>query len=197
MAEDKRTYEHLSPNYEEEMLKRKRKGRMDKKEEEGVSDLNINSLMDILTILLVFLLKSYATDPLTIEPSSDLQIPNSNALLKPEATVSVTVSKTAIIVDNKAIPGLELKDGKVDASQKRGGEDSYFLIQLNKVLLDAAEKKRRLASMNPKVEFKGLCTIVMDEETPYRLLTEVMYTAGQAEFSKFKFAVIYAGDEAS
>jgi len=44
--------------------------------------------------------------------------------------------------------------------------------------------------LNPAVKFKGICTIVMDEKIPYRLLTEIMYTAGQAEFQKFKFAVV-------
>lgn len=39
-------------------------------------------------------------------------------------------------------------------------------------------------------EFKGVATLVVHEHTPYRLLTELMYTAGQADFPNFKFAVI-------
>lgn len=192
MAEEKKNFEYLSSNYEEDMLKKKLKDKKRKKRDDEPRDLNINSLMDILTILLVFLLKSYATDPLTITPSSDLEIPKSKSFLKPAATVAVTVSKSAVLVDHS--PALTIKDGKVDASQKRGGEDGYFIIPLNKVLVDAAEKKRRLASVNPSIKFNGICTLIMDENTPYRLLTEVMYTAGQAEFSKFKFVVI-SGDE--
>ena len=187
MADEKRTYEYIPENYEEDVLKRRKASKI-KQKDEGVSDVNINSLMDILTIMLVFLLKSYATDPINITPGPDLDIPKSSSMLKPAATVMVTVSKSAIIVDNQ--PVLVIKDGKVEASQKRGGEDGYFIIPLNKVLVDAAEKKRRLASVNPTVKFEGICTLVMDKETPYRLLTEVMYTAGQAEFSKFKFATI-------
>jgi biopolymer transport protein ExbD len=171
MVEDKKTYEYLPENYEEEMLKKKRKGRMRRKVEMTHEDLNLNSLMDILTILLVFLLKNYATDPLVIEPTADLQIPKSTSMVPPNATVSVWVTKSAVLVDNQVIPGLEVKDGKVAAAQKRGGEDSFFIIPLNKVLVDAAEKKRRLASINPDVKFEGLCTVVMDEDTPYRLLT--------------------------
>ncbi len=187
MAEEKRTYEYIPENYEEEVLKRRRASKV-KDREDKTEDININSLMDILTIMLVFLLKSYATDPINITPGPDLDIPKSTSMLKPAATVMVTVSKSAIIVDNQ--PVLVIKDGKVEAAQKRGGEDGYFIIPLNKVLVDAAEKKRRLASVNPTVKFEGICTLVMDKDTPYRLLTEVMYTAGQAEFSKFKFATI-------
>lgn len=187
MTEEKRTYEYIPENYEQEVLM-KRKGSKVKKKSDEIEDININSLMDILTIMLVFLLKSYATDPINIVPGPDLDIPKSTSLLTPAATVSVTVSKSAIVVDNQ--PVLVVKDGKVEASQKRGGEDAYFIIPLNKVLVEAAEKKRRLEAVNPTVKFDGICTIVMDKETPYRLLTEVMYTAGQAEFSNFKFATV-------
>jgi len=188
MTEKKQTYEYLPEDYEKEILTKKRNEKKGNKRDEGFADLNINSLMDILTILLVFLLKSYSTDPLTIEPSADLNIPKSNSPLKPQAAVAVTVSQSAILVDNKPI--LQIKDGKVEADQKRGGEDAYFIILLNKELVDAAEKQRRLAAFNPSVKFEGLLTVVMDEDIPYRLLAEIMYTAGQAEFSKFKFAAI-------
>ena len=191
MSEEKKTFEYIPENYEEEMLKRKLKARMRKEKDAENFDLNINSLMDILTIMLVFLLKSYATDPVNITPGPELEIPKTTSFLKPSATVTITVSKSSIVVDNQ--PVLIVKDGKVEASQKRGGEDGYFIIPLNKVLVNAAEKKRKLAAYNPTVKFEGIATIVMDKETPYRLLTEIMYTAGQAEFNKFKFAAI-AGD---
>lgn len=187
MTEEKKNYELIPENYEEEMLKRRKASKI-KDRDSHTEDININSLMDILTIMLVFLLKSYATDPINITPTSDLELVKSTSLLKPAATVSVTVSKSAIVVDNR--PVLVIKDGKVEASQKRGGEDGFFIVPLNKELVDAAEKKRRLASVNPSLKFEGICTIVMDEDTPYRLLTEVMYTAGQAEFKNFKFATI-------
>lgn len=189
MAEENKTYELLPSDYETEALKKKRAEKKKKGASiGGIKDLNINSLMDILTIMLVFLLKSYATDPLTIEPSGDLSIPKSTTALTPQAAVTVTVSKSAIMVDNK--PVLQVKDGKVDAVQKRGGDDGYFIIPLNKELADAAEKQRRISAQNSSIKFDGLLTVVMDEDIPYRLLTEVMYTAGQAEFAKFKFATI-------
>jgi hypothetical protein len=46
-------------------------------------------------------------------------------------------------------------------------------------------------------KFDGVLTIIAHNETMYRLLTEVLYTAGQAEFQKFKFAVIKGGRRGS
>ncbi|HRZ79588.1 MAG TPA: biopolymer transporter ExbD [bacterium] len=186
MSEEMKNYEVLSENYEAEMRKKK-KGNKEKRELEEAK-LTMNSLMDILTIILVFLLKSYSTDPMAVTPSADLNVPKSTSMLEIQQTVAVTVSKSAILVDNAVV--MMIKDNKVEASQKRGGEDGYFIIPLNKALIDAAEKVRRIASVNSSVKFDGVCTIVMDAEMPYRMLTEVMYTAGQAEFSKFKFLVV-------
>ena len=118
MAEENKTYEYLPENYEEEILMSRKKYKTGR-ESAGGQKLNINSLMDILTIMLVFLLKSYATDPINITPGPDLDIPKSTSLLQPAATVTVTVAKSSIVVDNE--PVTVVKDGKVEASQKRGG----------------------------------------------------------------------------
>lgn len=186
MSEEMKNYEVLPDSYEADM-RAKRKGHKGKREPENAV-LTMTSLMDILTIILVFLLKSYSTDPMVVSPSSDLTVPKSSAILDIQQSVAVTVTKAAILVDNNIV--MMVKDNKVEASQKRGGEDGYFIIPLNKALVDAAEKVRRIASVNASVKFDGLCTIIMDAEIPYRLLTEVTYTAGQAEFSKFKFLVV-------
>lgn len=189
MAEEKnQTYEVLPENYEQEVLAKKKAAKKGEREVEPAK-LTMNSLMDILTILLVFLLKNYSTDAVSVTPSSDLDLPKGMTALTPEQTVAVTVSKSAILVDNAMV--LTVKDGKVEASQKRGGDDGYFIIPLNKALADAVEKQRRIAAVNPSAgKSLGIATIIMDGETPFRLLTEVMYTAGQAEYSKFKFLVI-------
>ncbi len=189
MAEEKnQTFEVLPEDYEQAMLT-KRKAAKKGDRSEPAAKLTMNSLMDILTILLVFLLKNYSTDAVSVTPSSDLDLPKGMTALTPEQTVAVTVSKSAILVDNAMV--LTVKDGKVEASQKRGGDDGYFIIPLNKALADAVEKQRRIAAVNPSAgKSLGIATIIMDGETPFRLLTEVMYTAGQAEYSKFKFLVI-------
>jgi hypothetical protein len=189
MAEEKnQTFEILPANYEQDVLAKKKAGKKGEREVEPAT-LTMNSLMDILTILLVFLLKNYSTDAVQVTPSSDLDLPKGMTALMPEQTVAITVSKSAIFVDNAMV--LTVKDGKVDANQKLGGDDGYFIIPLNKALADAVEKQRRIAAVNPSAgKSLGIATVIMDGDTPFRLLTEVMYSAGQAEFSKFKFLVI-------
>lgn len=173
---------------EEEWLKeqRARKNRRNKragKRDEGEGSVNINSLMDIMVILLVFLLKSYGEQPIRAT-GSDLKVPEAATKLAPEDMLAVTVTRSAILVNDKKVT-----DVPVDKSQKRGGESGFEIIDLLDTLSEIIEVQKRQAVQMGDT-FEPMVTIVADRSTRYRLLTEVMYTAGQAGLSKFKFAVI-------
>ncbi len=177
---------------EEEWIKaqRARKARRAKGSKRGDDSkaMNINSLMDILVILLVFLLKSYGDEPVKVT-GEDLQVPKSTTKLTPEDMTTVTVTRSAILVNDKKCNGCDIKEGAVDRSQKKGGESGLQIQPLFDDLKKSVEKKKRQVKLlNQKYE--PVVTIIADQTTPYRLITEVMYTAGQAELSKFKFAVI-------
>ena len=164
------------------------RARKKSREQEDVGPLSITSLMDILTILLVFLLKSYSDNPVNITMSDDLQLPPSSARLKPEEAVPVAVTTRQILVNDA--PVAEVVDGKVDVSAKRDGEQGFFIEPLFEALNKEADKQKRIAKHNTAQEFKGLALVIAHQDTNYRLLNEVLYTAGQAQFSQFKFAVI-------
>src|SRR5690554_2761699 len=75
---------------------------------EAEGSLNINSLMDIMVIMLVFLLKSYGEEPLKAI-DEDLKVPSSASQLNPEDSTTVTVTRTAILVNDKL--AVDVKDG--------------------------------------------------------------------------------------
>lgn len=151
--------------------------------------LTITSLMDILTILLVFLLKNYAASPVNINQEPGLlQLPTSSAKLAPEEAVPISITARNITVNDKAVA--EVIDGKVDPAVKRDGEKGFFITPVYDALASEADKQRRIAKHNSAQQFKGLALVIADRNTPYRLLNEVLYTAGQAQFGQFKFAVV-------
>ena len=162
--------------------KKKRGGRRD----EASGALNINSMMDIMVIILVFLLKSYGDEPLKVQ-SEDLIAPQSMAELKPKDMTTITITRKAILVDDKK--AVDVKQGSVDKSQKQGGDTGMLISPLLDSLQTAVKQKKREKELLRK-EYKPTATIVADQSTPYRLVTEVMYTAGQAELNQFKIAVI-------
>jgi len=156
-----------------------------RREEESPPGLSMNSLMDIMTIILVFLLKSYSTDPVQLKGAPDLKPPFSTATLRPSESTIITVTLNNLIVDDKAVAKLE--NGKVAEAELSNG---FLVDSLYQELLDRVDHQKRVYQYQKKKEFEGVVTIVADRHVPFSLLTQVMYTAGQAEFGKFKFMVV-------
>ncbi|MBA2662523.1 MAG: biopolymer transporter ExbD [Bradymonadaceae bacterium] len=174
---------------EEEWIRaqRAREAKRNKKKRGGeTGTLSMNSLMDILVIMLVFLLKSYGDEPIKAV-GEDLKVPSSASQLNPEDTTAVTISRKSILVNDKL--AVDVKNGAIDQSQKRGGDRGMIIQPLFDELTDAINKKKRETTLLGQT-YEPVATIIADQTTPYRLITEVMYTAGQAELRQFKFAVI-------
>ncbi len=170
-------------------IQRKRKEKAKAKRILSAGGLSITSLLDIMTILLVFMLKNYATNPMNINTSADLQLVKSTEQKEIHTQLTpLAITSKHVLVDNK--PVVQVKDGKVSAAVKREGEDGYFITPLFDSLKDVAEHQKKLSRYNPNVRFSGRLMVIGDESVPFRLLTEVLYTAGQAEFGEFEFAVI-------
>lgn len=151
------------------------------------TDVNINSLLDILSVILVFLLKSFASSTVQVKPSAELQIPFSAAVAPVEESVAVTVTLGALLVNDK--PVLRFDAGEVPTGELSNG---YLIKPLAATLEQEVQRQELVAKYNKAAEFKGLVTIIADRNVPFRLLTQVMYTIGQANFSKYKFATIKA-----
>lgn len=157
-------------------------------------DLNITSMMDMFTIILVFLLKSYSTEDISVAASAEMQLPLSTSAVKPKLAVNVVVSKVGIIVDGVPIMALTKKPDEtgrewiaVPDEEKKG----QMITRLYDRLLEKAEQAKRIAEATASEEhaFKGEILMQCDKELPFSVIREVMYTAGQAQFSNFRFVV--------
>ena len=165
----------------------KKRGKGRRKGEPGAV-LSLNSLLDIVTIILVYLLKSFASSPVSV-PDPSVHLPDSSAQLVPEEAAVVMITTSKIVVGDEAVA--EVVDGThVDANDKRDGEKGYFITPLYDAMVTMADNEKKIAQYNPAHSFKGISILICDKRIPFRLLSEVMYTAGQAEYGNFKFAVI-------
>ncbi len=166
--------------------KEKRRNRTDEP-----AKLLINSLMDAFTIILCFLLKSFGSDPVQIRESDDLKLARSSAEDPLIDAVVIGVTKRSIQVDDEKVA--DLRNGAVDESMKRDGQEGLLINPLYDVLKEKVQHLKMIAARSAKQKFKGLALVVADKDTSYRLITEVLYTAGQAEFEKFKFVAAEGG----
>ncbi|MCK9461082.1 MAG: biopolymer transporter ExbD [Proteobacteria bacterium] len=155
---------------------------------EDVNFLNITAMMDMMTILLVFMLISFSSESANITQSDQLRLASSGTAKEVVESVSVTLTKSAILVEGNAVA--DVHDGAIDASDKQSGDVNGLVITpLLDALVARAELDKKIAEMKGEM-FEGAATIIADKATPYRLLTEVMYTAGEAQYKKYRLIVL-------
>ncbi|NLE02394.1 MAG: biopolymer transporter ExbD [Fibrobacter sp.] len=153
---------------------RKRRGGDDVK-------LNITSMMDMFTIILVFLIKNFSTEGAIVTPANNLTQPKSSVEQKAKESLSVKVAKNTISVENALVID--------DVEYKKIENQKDFLIKsLHDVLIRYSEEAKKMSSVTGK-EFSGEITIQGDVEIPYNILTRVMYTCGQAGYPNMNLFV--------
>ena len=177
--------------YKRELRKAIAKNRV----EPEVNFLNITAMMDMMTIILVFLLKSLSTSTASLPQSQDLQLPKSILTTEQDSEpegLAVLVSKSQIIVGETVVGPVppDAAQYGIEAKYKRGSRNDYFIVPLGSALQAWRDTDKRIRTATGKDASRSEAIIIADSSTPYRLLTEVMYTLGQTEFSKFHMMVL-------
>ena len=173
-----------------------RKAKRKKAREPEIDFLNITGMLDLMTIILVFVLKTLSASTTNIPQNQDLQLPVSVLTAEPgEEGVIIRISKTEINVGDETKPIVEYSDREqlgqtgLDARYKRNGPNDLYIQPLAQVLQKYRANDRALREARGKDATTSEAIIVADETTPYRLLFEVLYTAGQSEFGKYHLLV--------
>lgn len=143
--------------------------------------LQITSMVDVFTILLVFLLKSYATDGHVMQLASSIRLPASTALEEVQPAAAVAFNGRALFLDGELLVA--------DITPYLAAEDP-LIEPLHRALTALAARAKEIAAVNPAVIFTGEIVLQGDREIPFRLLKKVIYTAGQAEYVNQTLAVL-------
>ncbi len=160
-----------------------------------INFLNITAMLDIMTIILVFLLKTLGESSASIPQNKDMMLPHSIIQTQPaQEGVIVTISKTQILVgDNQVLqlPGREsLAQTGVGARYKRSGPNDLYIVPLGNALQSARKTDKLMRQAKGLDASSSEAIIVADRTTPYRLLIEVLFTLGQNEFGKYHLMVV-------
>lgn len=163
--------------------------------EQEVNFLNITAMLDIMTIILVFLLKSMAESSATVPQSDDLRLPNTVLTTEPaQEGIKVTVSKTQISVGDVVVielpPREEIVKNGAGARYKQGGNNDLFLVPLGNALTEARSVDKAVRQALGENTNVVQAVIICDETTPFRLLAEVFVTLGQSEFNKYHLMLL-------
>jgi len=161
-----------------------RKQRKERQAEGEIRELNIVAMMDMMTIILVFLLKSYSASNISMTASEDVRPPLSTTRLTPRDTVAVTITPKNILVGDRAV--VDLVGGAIPRSQLQG----RLVLPLDRALKKEVDKLKYIEERNPAAPFSHEMSVIGDRRIPYDLLLTVLYTAGRNELENYRFVVV-------
>lgn len=181
--------------YKTALRKAKRKNEV----EAEVNYLNITAMLDMMTIILVFLLKTMASSSASLPQSKDLTLPNSVLAAEPhQEGVAVVVTKSQILVGDDPNPVVvlptreSLAQSGLDAKYKKAGINDLHIVPLANALLAVRETDKQIRLAKGQDPNSSEAIVIVDESTPYRLLMEVLFTLGQSSFGKYHLMVLQA-----
>ena len=140
-------------------------------------DVDITSLLDILTILLVFLLQSYNSSDLKLDLVKGMELADSKAReITKFAPVLQITKNSEVFLNNKSI-------GRLPAS----GSMNELMVAL-KSQKESTAKENATKMANQKLN-EELINLVFDKDMDYEIVQRVMNDSAHAGYSQFKFIV--------
>jgi len=145
-----------------------------------IPKLQITSMMDMFTIILIFLLFSFSDNPEKIHMDKDLKLPKSTSQIDCQKSVTVTLSTDSLKIDNQHIAGVS--NGIIQGLDNQKLENSALYKHL--LLLRHEREQKNME------EEKAAIIIFCDHRLPYKTIHQVIKTSGMAGFPNFQFAVL-------
>lgn len=160
-----------SDPFEKHLIRRKRKMNWGKKA--AVFALMLTSMVDMFSMLVVFLLQTFSTSP-EILINKGLTLPD-----------SVTASEV------REAPVLALaKDGNLYLDQKLVGKSKVLAKNPTKLMKELNAIKNSWAQNHAGLPFPGEINLQADKEIPSTMVSNIMGILTTGEYSTIKLAVV-------
>ena len=145
----------------------------------AVATLNLTSLMDIFTILLIFLLVNN-NNAAKLPDNQDIQLPESIAQELPSEVLTIQVSPNDVIVEGQRIADTEAVKAQQERTVKTLVDELNF--RASQSLGAGADEEREVM-------------ILADREVPYAVIKKLMRSCMETPYTKVAFAVLKVAEE--
>ncbi len=145
-----------------------------------VVSLNIMPMLDVFSILILFLLMNFSTDPVSHDLTKGIDLPDSIVLESLDELPTIVLSKDELIVNDKKIA--DVSHGKIAGALRTQGAIAPLFQELRKM----ADANRRFTKDDSKA---NIITLEVDKTHKFDLIKSIMLSAQQAEFIRFKLMV--------
>lgn len=145
------------------------------------TERSLTSMMDMMTIILLFLLKSYSSSGALIKPAID-NLPESTADTEPRKELSIIVTRDmGILADVETDP-----KPLISPLGELNDDTEAILPGLESYILDQQQKDERLG----KKKITDKMTIQGADDIPYAWILKVTQTGQEAGIVKYDFLII-------
>ncbi|NOY59645.1 MAG: hypothetical protein GXO75_12065 [Calditrichaeota bacterium] len=155
-----------------------------KRSKRGAFTLRLTSMIDMFTILLVFLLKSYSAEGQIVTVSKDLRLPESTSELAPRVTSVISVTSEWILLDGRPVE-------KIKNIQST---NTLLIEKLHDSLLQLRAITEGIGGISDQMKgFQGQISIQGDKDITFNLLKRIMLTCGQVGYNNMFLTVMQKG----
>lgn len=155
------------------------------KKRKARTSLSMTSMMDMMTIILLYLIKSYSAEGNLLTNADNLVLPNSASKKKPkEVNLQVAVSHEMILVDNQPVVPTE------DARKIPQENPNPVIEKLEQTLQRFMAQEEEMVKMGALNEVAGRIVIQVDKNIDFDVVYKVMHTCGKVGYTNMNFAVM-------
>ncbi|MCD4828726.1 MAG: biopolymer transporter ExbD [Candidatus Cloacimonetes bacterium] len=167
------------------------KGRTAKRRQPKAKNLNITSLIDILTILLIFLIQNVSMEAQKSNPPEGMELPSSASI------DSLVTNGQVVIIKVYGKNAGTYPDGQVlfgTSSTPVGNLDSFVNDPATRNAMLFLLKEQAAAIMASATDAIPVILIQADNNVENRYITEIVKVSGSGDFGNIYFSSIRAVD---
>lgn len=148
------------------------------------AELNLTSLVDMLTILVVFLLQLFSASGELLTIQKNIKLPEAKNFKDLEGAPIIAVSADSITLDGRVVASTE--------QLKKDESADWKIVDLHDQLVTL---KNNFKLLHPSDPFTGMVNVQSDKSVDFKVIKKVMYTCGQAGYANVNFAVQQKSDK--
>jgi biopolymer transport protein ExbD len=144
------------------------------------ADLQLTSMVDMFTLLVIFLLANFSATGDVLFMSKEIQLPT--------ASHGTDIERAPVVAITDQFIGLEGQ--KVVDVDQISHDEILNIQQLEDSLRDMKKREEFVHQLDKEHQFDGKINIQSDKHTHFKIIKRVMYSCAMAGYGNINFAVL-------
>ena len=144
----------------------------------GYAELNLTSMVDMLTILVVFLLQTFSASGELLSVQKNIVLPEAQNFRDLEQAPIIAISKDSVTLNGRMVADATVLNQDNTADWK--------IVELHDEMVTL---KNNYKLLHPSDEWKGMVIVQADKGVDFKVVKKVMYSCSVAGYQNVNFAV--------